>query len=140
MLWRKSARGDVGHGISTMTRTSIVALGAALLVSCNTTPPPPDAGVTDVSIANFTFTPKTVTIKQGESVRWTNNQTGLVNHTTTSGNPGDQDAGSLWDSGPLAPGETFTHQFNDVGTFSYFCDIHEDMASMRDAKVIVEAP
>lgn len=139
MVRKLYAYGRVRHEIMTMARVSVVLLGAALLASCNTTPPPQE-GVTDVTIANFTFTPKTVTIKQGESVRWTNGEIAIINHTTTSGNPGDADAGTLWDSGPLAPGETFTHQFTEVGEFSYFCDIHEDMASMRDAKVIVEAP
>lgn len=49
------------------------------------------------------------------TVTWTNadNQA----HTTTARN-GD------WDSGPLAPGQNFSYQFSDAGTYDYFCSVH----------------
>lgn len=101
-----------------------------------TAPPPPEEGVTEVDIKNFAFVPKEVRIKVGESVRWTNLESGPARHTSTSGSPGATDG--LWDSGSLSPGESFTRKFEDAGEFVYFCTIHRTMAAMRDAKVIVE--
>jgi len=103
--------------------------------------PPADDGVVQVSIGNLAFTPKSVTIQQGQTVRWTNNESNGAIHTTTSGSPDDEaQAGQLWDSGELNPGDTFERTFSDVGEFTYFCDIHEELAAMRDARVIVQAP
>ncbi len=102
------------------------------------TPPPPEEGVTDVAIQNLAFAPKEVTIKVGERVRWTNLETLLVLHTTTSGDPADGNAGDVWDSGDLPPGESFIFQFEEAGEFEYFCIHHQTTAAMRNAKVIVE--
>jgi plastocyanin len=74
--------------------------------------------VQPVKIVNFAFKPKTITITRGTKVKWTNR--GTVNHTTTS-NKG------LWDSGPLAPGQTFARVFKKAGTFRYHCSIHSTM-------------
>lgn len=116
---------------------ALIVIGL-LPASCSVTTPPDDEGVTDVLIVGFAFSPKTVTIKVGESVRWTNAET-LVSHTSTSGNPEDDDAGALWNSGTLLPGQSFTQTFDEVGEFEYFCEPHQTLAAMRDALVIVEA-
>jgi plastocyanin len=68
-----------------------------------------------VAIANFSFTPASVTIKAGCSVTWTN--TVSTKHTTTS-------TTSIWDSGQLNKNVTFTRQFNSTGTFPYVCSVH----------------
>ncbi len=117
-----------------LTLTAIALLPA----SCSVTTPPDDEGVTDVLIVGFAFSPKTVTIQQGDTVRWTNAET-LVSHTSTSGDPEDDDAGALWNSGTLLPGQSFTHTFDEVGEFPYFCEPHKTLAAMRDALVVVEA-
>ena len=103
------------------------ALLVTALVSCssNTTGPvvqPPTGGggssgsVVDVSIRDFTFTPASVTVKVGTTVRWTNN--GPSAHTTTS------DMG-VWNSGLLSPNAgTFEMTFSTTGTFPYHCSIH----------------
>jgi plastocyanin len=107
------------------------------LVGCGTAPTPePEKGVTDVAMRNVDFSPAVVTIKQGETVRWTNRD--IVPHTATSGNPGDGDAGSEFDSPFLGSGQSFRKQFDQTGEYVYYCRVHPDM--MRDAKVIVEAP
>ncbi len=78
------------------------------------------AKVIDVSIINFTFDPQTVTIEQGDSVRWTNNE--AVTHTSTStSNP------PVWDSGNLGTGESYMFQFISSGSFPYYCTIHPYM-------------
>jgi plastocyanin len=92
-----------------------------------TAPTQPPAGSASVTIQDFTFTPATVTIKAGSTVRWTNN--GPSAHTVTS------DSG-VWASGVLgAPGGgggygggssggTFDFTFMQPGTFPYHCSIH----------------
>jgi plastocyanin len=37
------------------------------------------------------------------------------------------DAGKLFDSGNIAPGESFSFTFEEAGTVEYFCDIHPNM-------------
>ncbi|MBT2382132.1 cupredoxin domain-containing protein [Streptomyces sp. ISL-11] len=71
-----------------------------------------------VAIQNFTFTPQSVTVNAGDSVRWVNNDEDT--HTTTSDGPG-------WDSGDLPPGAAFTRTFTTRGTFVYHCTLHPSM-------------
>lgn len=75
-----------------------------------------------VQVVNTSFIPNQVTITVGESVTWLY---GSGFHTTTNGtDPFDPSAGALWDA-PIDPGSTvFERQFNDVGTFPYFCQFH----------------
>ncbi|HYM59108.1 MAG TPA: plastocyanin/azurin family copper-binding protein [Solirubrobacteraceae bacterium] len=68
-----------------------------------------------VSIANFSFTPASVTIAAGCSVRWT--QTSSTKHTTTS-------TTGVWNSGQLNQGQTYTRQFVSAGSFPYRCTLH----------------
>jgi len=97
-----------------------------------------DGGTTvEVSIANLAFDPADITVNVGTTVRWTNNENGQVRHTVTSGNPGDADAGSVFDPS-LTPGQSFSFTFDEPGTYTYFCRIHS--TTMRDATVTVEAP
>lgn len=91
----------------------------------------------DVDIQAFAFDPKELHIKPNTTVRWTNKDS--FDHTVTSGNPGDSNAGSVFSSGTLGANQTFSHTFTAVGEFIYFCEIHgPSMATMRGAKVIVE--
>jgi plastocyanin len=73
-----------------------------------------------VSIANFAFSPASVTIAVGDTVTWTNND--QTAHTSTADN-------GAWDSGPLQPGASFSHSFTAAGTFSYHCAIHPFMTA-----------
>ena len=117
----------------------VVGLWAlAMLVGCQQIVPPPPSGVTDVATQGIAFVPKEVTIHVGESVRWTNRETLPISHTTTSGDSTDANPGSLWDSGTLAPGQSFTRMFDTAGEFEYYCRFHPTVDAMRHAKVIVE--
>jgi plastocyanin len=94
------------------------------------------AGTVDVSIRNFAFDPSAVTVHLGDTVRWTNNETSPMAHTATSGNPGDADAGAVFDSGTLDPSESFSWTADQTGTFTYYCIFHPTI--MRGATVTVE--
>lgn len=74
------------------------------------------AGGNSVSIQNFSFNPASITVKAGDTVTWTNNDS--TTHTVT---------GSGFDSGPLASGATFSHKFDTAGSFDYHCSIHKTM-------------
>jgi plastocyanin len=74
------------------------------------------AGAAGVEIKNFSFNPAATTIKVGDTVTWTNNDS--TTHTVT---------GSQFNSGPLDPGKTFSFTFATAGTFDYACTIHPNM-------------
>jgi plastocyanin len=85
--------------------------------------------VVSVSIVDFAFTPKTITVPVGTTVRWTNN--GNAPHTVTS-----TSSPKAFDSGTLNSGDTFQHTFTTAGQFPYRCNIHPFMTGM----VIVVEP
>lgn len=87
----------------------------------------------EVAIVDFGFEPKAASIPTDGVVRWTN-RGGMV-HTVTSGDPGDEDAGALFDSGSLRPGESFCLELTGSGTTDYFCRPHP--STMRDATLTV---
>jgi plastocyanin len=71
------------------------------------------------------YDPSPIRIKSGTSVTWTNNDSTL--HTVTSGLPEQGAVGTLFDSNVITPGKTFTHAFNNAGTFDYSCTLHPTM-------------
>lgn len=76
-----------------------------------------------VTIQNFTFTPATLTVKQGTKVTWTNKDAMI--HKIKS---------DTFNSGELNQGDTFEFTFNDKGSFDYSCAIHPSMTG----KIVVE--
>ena len=78
------------------------------------------AATLQVSIVDSRFVPDTAVVTVGDTVTWTNN--GIFPHTSTSGVNGVYD--SLWNSGTLSNGGTFSHAFTSVGSFHYFCRLH----------------
>ena len=75
---------------------------------------------------NECYLPHPVSIKEHSSVTWTNDDTSV--HTATSGIPSDGPNG-IFDSGLISPGKTFTNQFDEEGTFDYYCIAHPWMTS-----------
>jgi plastocyanin len=76
-----------------------------------------------------------LTVEIGTAVEWKNDD--QIGHTSTSGVPGEPDAGSIWDSGTLILDKTFTHTFGEEGEFVYFCRFHP--TSMRATITVVAA-
>ena len=79
---------------------------------------------------NECYLPYSVSIKEHSSVTWTNDD--MAVHTATSGDPSDGPNG-IFDSGLISPGDTYTNQFDEEGTFDYYCIAHPWMTG----KVIV---
>ena len=100
---------------------------AFLVAACGngqsvTTSPAQTSGSTQqaaVTIVDFAFDPADITVAAGTTVTWTNTEDGIA-HTTTS----DDD---VWSSGTLNSGDTFSHTFDQPGTFTYACTIHPIM-------------
>ncbi|MBF0563736.1 MAG: cupredoxin domain-containing protein [Nitrospirae bacterium] len=75
-----------------------------------------------VNVQSFSFTPPTLNINAGDTVKWVFQSSG---HTTTSGSNCTPD--NKWDSGFIASGGTFQFTFNSAGTYPYFCTAHCDL-------------
>jgi LPXTG-motif cell wall-anchored protein len=71
-----------------------------------------------VAIANFAFSPASVTIKVGDTITWTNND--AIPHTATASD-------GSFDTGTLKKGQSGSHTFATAGTFAYICSIHPNM-------------
>ena len=72
-----------------------------------------------VSIKNFSFQPKSVTVPRGTTITWTNKDDSTHTVTATSGHS--------FDSGHLSAGKSFAMTFTTPGTYSYMCSIHQYM-------------
>ena len=102
---------------------------AVLISGCTTTtttrPAPAQTPETtmpasvSVDIKSSTFTPGIVEISKGTTVTWTNDDG--VPHTVTS-------VSGAFNSGNIAPGQTYSYTFNQAGTFEYSCTNHPGMA------------
>ena len=71
------------------------------------------------------YSPSPLTVSVGTTVTWTNNDN--TGHTVTEGNPSGNTPPNGFDSGILAPGKTFTHNFDTAGTIQYYCTLHPTM-------------
>ncbi len=78
------------------------------------------------------FQPQSVTIKVGDTVEWQN--VGNAVHHATDDHEMAKGA-SIFDSGFMRPGESFTHTFTQPGIYKYVCVAHE--ASGMTGEIIV---
>lgn len=67
------------------------------------------------------YVPESPTVFRGTVVTWMNHDT--VAHTVQS-QDGKGNVISLFNSGVLEPGESFSHQFNEPGIYEYLCSLH----------------
>ena len=80
-----------------------------------------EVNVRTLPIVNFSFESVQATV--GESLAWTNVDS--VPHTVTSGSRGE--ASGDYDSGLIAPGQSFVLRFDQPGEFSFTCTLHPSM-------------
>jgi len=81
-----------------------------------------------VSIDNFTFTPKTLTVKAGTTVSWTNHDD--IPHGIASSE------NAFKKSAALDTDDSYSFTFTAPGTYQYFCYIHPHMVGT----IVVETP
>jgi plastocyanin len=100
------------------------ALTAILIATGPTGAQTPPAAV--VHIANFSFTPKTLTVAPGQTVTFVNDDT--EPHTATA-------VDKTFDSGGLDLHDSWKHAFSKPGTYAYYCEMHPYMKGT----IVVEA-
>jgi plastocyanin len=107
-----------------------VGVGLALCVTAGrkvqSLPQQPSSAPVEVKIDNFTYTPVTVTIAAGTTVKWTNRDD--IPHTVVSEDK------ATFKSKALDTDDSFSYTFVKTGTYTYFCSIHPKMT----AKVVVQ--
>jgi plastocyanin len=103
-----------------------------------------EAGPTTVTVIvapsdAHVFSPSTVTIRVGDTVRWVWGATG---HTVTSGTNGNADGlfcspadGTCAGAPTSRAGATYDHRFDSAGTFPYFCRPHAGMGMVGSVTV-----
>jgi plastocyanin len=110
---------DNGDGTTTVTVTLMSSGDAAgTPASAHSGHSDAAAGV-EVMIKDFAYDPDPVTIKVGESVTWTNQDT--APHTATGMDR------EVLQSGKLDQGQSFTQTFDTAGSYEYFCEYHPNM-------------
>ena len=89
-------------------------------------PIPAEAAATaQVSIIDFGFSPASVTVAAGSTVRWVNS--GAAIHSVTS-DTGAFDSSPSCPAGPcIDPAGSYSHLFAQAGRFAYHCKVHPDM-------------
>ncbi|MDE1861590.1 MAG: hypothetical protein KGI33_01630 [Thaumarchaeota archaeon] len=76
----------------------------------------------DCVAAKDCYDPGMANVPPRTIVTWTNMDT--TAHTVTSGDPSGSSIGSVFDSGQIPPGGTYSFMFMSSGTYRYFCTIH----------------
>lgn len=106
-----------------MTKRILTILAASAIIALLVAP----AGAAEVKVGidNFTFNPKMVTVKAGDTVTWTNKDD--IPHTVAD--PG------AFKSKALDTGDSFSFTFTTPGSFDYFCSLHPHMTG----RIVVEA-
>ena len=107
---------------------AVVVLVVALLVRSGP-PAPPAATATStavrsghvtVAIANYAFAPRTLTVRAGTRVTWTNSD--ATAHTATAD-------GGAFDTGTINPKHSKTVDLRKPGTYAYHCVFHAFMTA-----------
>jgi len=116
------------------TLTSVIVLLLALIAVFlltsyyqrpATSPTAPDTAGTSnvVTIRDLAFNPITLTVDVGTTVTWNNEDSAV--HDIQS---------DTFNSPVLSKGGSFSHTFDQAGTFEYYCNIHPAMTG----KIIVK--
>ena len=80
------------------------------------------AAVVEVEVKKFKFTPATITIHQGDTVKWVNKEKRQYH--------------SVWfqelepETDYFFPDESYEKTFNEVGVFNYICGPHPKMTGV----------
>ncbi|MBV9697995.1 MAG: cupredoxin family copper-binding protein [Gammaproteobacteria bacterium] len=95
----------------------VVTLGL-LLLGAGSAVLPAAEGAAQVEIRHFMFSPGSITIHAGTTLRWVNRDE--EPHTIVS-------VEGLFRSAAVDGGESFTFRFDKPGTYRYLCTVHPQM-------------
>jgi len=109
--------------IGSLVALLVLAAVACLNVRAHADEPKPRTA--SVTIDNFSFNPREITVAKGTTITWTNRDD--VPHTVTS-------TQHKFGSKALDTGDQFPFTFAEPGTYAYFCSVHP----MMTGKVIVQ--
>jgi hypothetical protein len=87
--------------------------------------------ITNVSVGDDFFSPKSVSISVSDKVKWT--WTGNKQHSSTSDS-------ALWDSSLHGKGFSYTNTFSSAGSFPYHCTIHSGQVGTITVKAVANTP
>ncbi len=105
-----------------LCRFAVSAALATALSACGSgSSPAVAAGPNHVLVANFAFSPSSLSVRVGDSVTWDFDQPDAP-HNVANGAGSDQFASGA----PQAHGH-FTYRFTQVGTVHYVCVVHPSM-------------
>ena len=114
-----------------MTFANLRGLGLAMAIAAATfqqlAATPARAQEIQVTIDNFTFSPKELKVKAGTTVTWTNHDD--IAHGIASSN------NAFTKSKVIDTDDSYSFKFTAPGTYQYFCYIHRQMVG----SIIVEA-
>lgn len=114
---------------SALALVATIGLTACSSPAAPATPAPAGGASAAIEMQDFAFTKTSLDIAKGTTVTWTNKDG--TTHTVSSGTPPTTD-GKF--DGQVAPGTTFSFTFNDAGTFTFFCAIHNSMTGTITVK------
>jgi plastocyanin len=99
----------------------VVALGIAGCGGSSPSPGRAALGPDDVEVANFAFTPATLTVKAGTTVTWHFDQPSAPHNVVSLSTP------ALFNSGTPKGRGTYSFTFTTPGTYPYLCQVHTTM-------------
>jgi plastocyanin len=111
------------------TVLSVIAIAALLVAGCSKNDKKDSSSSSSgkaatgnqVTIKNFEFGPKLLSVKAGTKVTFTNDDSATHTVSSVSGDP------ASFDSKNLKKGQSFSFTFTKAGTYAYQCDIHNYM-------------
>jgi plastocyanin len=112
----------------------LVVPACAIVLAIGINQPAPVQADSTIQIRDLAFGPQTITVGQGETVLWANTED-IMPHNVSSGQVGRADAGQLFESPYVMPGDGFSYTFTEAGEYPYFCPLHPTMIG-----VVVVAP
>lgn len=127
---------------STRKLTGMVAAAGLLLAGCGGEAAESETAggmtldVTGVTVTGFAYRPEVITVEQGSTVEWTNDDDIL--HTVTSGQPQESGVPGVSEDVPGVPdglfdmeldgtGSTASFTFDEPESVTYYCAIHAGM-------------
>jgi plastocyanin len=88
--------------------------GGTSSTSSQTTP----SGAAQITMKNIAFSPTAVTVKVGQTVTWTNEDSAQHDVVANDG---------TFKSDLLSQGQTFSFTFTKAGSYAFYCSIHPQM-------------